>query len=108
MEQTDRQLIEEKFKAVYQTLQAKKDLDEQRHTDLDTNIKGMQEFLQRIYQEQRKTNGHIRDLERETAMARIMQRKPILLILLMFFTSVLVQVLDESRLLTLIIKVCGL
>lgn len=88
MTKEDRELIEEKFKGIKAEIKANHDMQMLK--------------LESIYDQALKTNGRVTDIEKETRIVRLFEKKPILIFLVGIGLIVLLNILDFERVIKLL------
>lgn len=100
----EKQYLDERFNTVKQQISASHKLDEQKHIHVHMTLEEIKQSIERTYHEQRKTNGRVTKLEKDTTAARFLQRKPLVGIGIVLIIILLANLLTKDEIIGLIFK----
>lgn len=104
MTEQDKELIEEKFKRLLLQLEQEHKVGKENKEIITENLDRIHSGIMDVYKEQRKTNGRVTQLEKETAALRFFQRKPFYFVALIMLVVFLTSFLSDTELMQTLLK----
>ena len=108
MTEQDKELIEEKFKRIILQLEQEHILQEENKKLITDNLDRIHSGIMEVYKEQRKTNGRVTKLEKQTSFICFLQRKPLYFVAMIVFIIFLTSYLSDMEIVHTILKLIAL
>jgi len=90
-----RKIIEDKLTGIHATLKAQSDLNDSQHAEIIRELKSVQV-------KQDDTNGRLKKVEKETRIFRYLEKKPLVLLMLMFMIVAIANAVEFNTIVELI------